>query len=262
MPEMPPRTAIADASLSMILAAANAELFIDHLLDRWLGVLNSKLQSFEIVLVDDGSTDTTVAQAKLWQGKHKQLNVVSSEAPHGMGACWRAGLQAAKQNPLVGFCEFSPDFNPDDLGKLFEVLNQVDLVSGIRPVRASRWSGRSLLERWVFGVRLADAACPFKLFRRSVFDHLLLQSRGDFVNTEIVAKANFLGSILAEVPVEYHRGGTPAPDPFWKDDMRLVFRDPDFGPPPASPDMPPPAEDGALAQPVGSATEEHEEEVL
>jgi glycosyltransferase involved in cell wall biosynthesis len=262
MPEMPPRTAIGDASLSMILAAANAELFLDHLLDRWHKVLKAKLRAFEIVLVDDASTDATVAQSKAWQAKHPELTVVSSEAPHGIGACWRAGLQAAKSNPLIGFCEFSPDYNPDDFGKLFEILNQVDLVSGVRPVRASRWSGRALLERWVFGIRLVDSACPFKLFRRTVFDHLPLQSRGDFVHAEIVAKANFLGSVLAEVPIEYHRGGTPASDPFWKDDMRLVFRDPDFGPPPAAPTPAPTVGAGALAQPVAIATEEQEEEVL
>ena len=124
-----------------------------------------------------------------------------------------------------------------------------------------------MLERWVFGIRLADSSCPFKLFRRSVFDHLPVQSRGDFVHTEIVAKANFLGSILAEVPVEYHRGGTPAPDPYWKDDMRLIFKAPDFGPPPASKEVPPPVplqEASTLPQPLAAAKAEAEaeEEVL
>jgi glycosyltransferase involved in cell wall biosynthesis len=211
-------------------------LFLDHLLDRWLGVLKAKSNKFEIVLVDDASADGTLAQAELWQKKHKELVVVSSLAPHGIGAAWRAGLAAAQPNPLIGLAEFSADYNPEDLGKLLEAINQVDLVTGVRPNRRSRWTGRSLLERWLFGVRLTDATCPFKLFRRTVFDHLPLQSHGDFVHTEVVAKANFLGCLLAEAPVEFHRTGAAAPDPYWKMDMRQVFRDPDFGPPPPRPD--------------------------
>lgn len=233
MPELPPRAAIADAPLSMILIASNAELFLDHLLDRWLSVLKAKTKDFEIVLVVDSSTDGTLAQADVWRKKHSELVVVSSPPPHGLGAAWRAGLAATKPNPLVGLAEFSPDYHPEDLGKFLETINQVDLVSGIRSNRPGRWAGRSLLERWLFGVRLTDATCPFKLFRKTVFDHLPLQSHGDFVYTEVVAKANFLGCLLAEVPVEFQRTGSAAPDPFWKLDMRRVFRDPDFGPPPA-----------------------------
>ncbi len=235
MPEMPPRPAIADAPLSIILIACNAELFLDHLLDRWLIALKSKPHDFEIILVDDASTDGTLAQAAAWQKKHPDLTVVSSESPHGMGAAWRAGLAATKPYPLVGYAEFSPDYNPDDLSKFLAVIDQVDLVNGVRATRPSRWNGRGLLERWVFGVRLADPSCPFKLFRKTVFDNLPLQSRGDFVQTEVVAKANFLGCLLFEVPVEYHRTGTSAPDPLWSQDMRLIFRNPDFGPPPPKP---------------------------
>ena len=260
MLEMPSRPPIADAPLSMILVAGNAELFLDHLLERWRAALKAKVQDFEIVLVDDASTDGTLAQALALKSKHPDLKVVGSETPHGVGSAWRAGLAAAQKHPLVGYAEFSPDYNPDDIGKFFEIINQVDLVAGVRTHLPSRWSGRGLLERWVFGVRLTDPTCPFKLFRRSVFDHLPLQSRGDFVQTEVVAKANFLGCLLAEVPVDYLRTGTAAPDPFWPQDMRMIFSAPDFGPPPA----PTSAETEPIpATSLGAATPApHEDEIL
>src|SRR5258707_845930 len=138
MPEMPPRPAIADAPLSMILVACNAELFLDHLLDRWRGALKSRAGDFEIVLVDDASTDGTHAQAELWQSEHAELKVVRSEAPHGAGAAWRAGLAARNSNPLLGFAEFSPPPAlrpaPSKGGKGRE--RAPALVPGSRPARA------------------------------------------------------------------------------------------------------------------------------
>jgi glycosyltransferase involved in cell wall biosynthesis len=239
MPDIQPRPPVTDSALSMILVSANAELFLDHLLDRWRGVLDADKRTYEIVLVDDGSSDGSLALAEGLAQKSPKLTVVSSSPPHGIGAALKAGLAACSSYPLVGYAEFSPDYSADDLGKFLEALNQVDVVSGVRANHGSRWSWRRLLERWVFGVRLTDPACPFKVFRRTVFDHLPLQSRGDFVHTEIVAKANFLGALLAEMPVSYQRTGTLPPDPYWKEDMRLIFRRPDFGPPPTPPAAPP-----------------------
>jgi glycosyltransferase involved in cell wall biosynthesis len=258
MPEIPPRSPIADAPLSMILIASNAELFLDHLLERWRGALKSKVQDFEIVLVDDASTDGTLVQATALKKKHPGLTIVSSEAPHGVGAAWRAGLAATQPRPLLGFAEFSPDYNPDDVAKFLEVINEVDLISGMRANPPSRWTGRALLDRWIFGVRLKDATCPFKLMRRTVFDHLRLQSRGDFVQTEVVAKANFLGCLLAEVGVDCLRAGTAAPDPYWQQDMKLVFSSPDFGPPPPPKELAS-AEAAALSAPATGATAAEEE---
>ena len=97
--------------------------------------------------------------------------------------------------------------------------------------------------------------------RRTVFDHLLLQSRGDFVQTELVAKANFLGCLLAEVPVDFLRAGTAAPDPYWQQDMKIVFSSPDFGPPPPPKELAA-AEAAALAAPETGAPAPAEEEIL
>jgi len=233
--ETPPLPSVAAASLSMILVAKNAELFFEQLIDRWLRVLDGLGREVEVVFVDDDSADATKELAAKIASQRPAFVAMESEEPHGIGAALRTGLATAKPHPLVGFAEFAPDYDPEDLKNLLEVMDQVDLVSGSRLQRASRFSGRRLLERWVFGVRFADPACPFKLFRSKVFERIPLQSRGDFVHTEIIAKANFLGSLMTEVPVVCHRPGKPAPDPFWKQDMKTVFYSPDFGPPPSPP---------------------------
>jgi hypothetical protein len=81
--------------------------------------------------------------------------------------------------------------------------------------------------KWVYGVPLADVNSSFKLFRTAFLKRFPIQSDGDFVHTELVAKATFLTSIMDEVPL------TPKPDPvppvvIAKADKRRVFRDPQF----------------------------------
>ncbi len=127
------------------------------------------------------------------------------------------------------------------MGKLLEAIDQVHLVSGYRVRRAPILSlmKRDLVYRWfvrgVFGVRLTDVDCEFKLFRRSIFERIPIQSNGEFVHAEILAKANFLGCLMTEVPVEWREGsGTKSSRPNrrsrWAEALR-VFQHPDFGPP-------------------------------
>ena len=81
----------------------------------------------------------------------------------------------------------------------------------------------------VYGVPLTDPNCAFKLYRKAIFDKFPIQSNGDFVHVEIVAKCTFLTSIIDEVVL------TPKPDPIpatdWSDSGE-IFRNPKFFTPP------------------------------
>src|SRR5262249_30078436 len=129
----------------------------------------------------------------------------------------------------------SKEYDPQDLRRLLEKIDQVDLVTGYRvgrpvPVwrrlldflwrgfvrvlfgmpleREDCWPGtrgwrRRWLARWMFGVRVRDPECAFRLFRRSVFQRIPIQSSGSWAQVEIIAKANFLGCWMAEEPVTW-----------------------------------------------------------
>jgi hypothetical protein len=95
---------------------------------------------------------------------------------------------------------------------------------------------RNGIGRILFGLRLHDAECAFRLFRRELFQRIPIQSDGSFVHIEILAKANFLGAVMSEVPVAYRFdvGGCdtetaqerrPRRQEAWR-----VFAHPDFGP--------------------------------
>jgi hypothetical protein len=110
---------------------------------------------------------------------------------------------------------------------------------------ASGWLRRRVA-RWCFGVRLHDPECAFRLFRRSIFQRIPIQTDGEFAQVEILAKANFLGKLMDQVRVE-HR---PRPDgrPLAPDglrdrplrDARRVLHAADFGPA----HLPPPEPEG------------------
>jgi hypothetical protein len=107
---------------------------------------------------------------------------------------------------------------------------------------ARRW-----LARWLFGVRVRDPECLFTLCRRSIFARIPVQSDGDFAPIEILAKANFLGAWLSEVPVSWIPPAVAEPLPSKearkraRHEIRRLLRHPDFGPPVLPPTEPPSA---------------------
>src|SRR5262249_42578980 len=149
------------------------------------------------------------------------LRVLHHVAPLGFGAALRAGVAAARQ-PLLATSTGDRQYQPADLRGLLERIDKVDLVTGYRcwrPVpRLLRWLGavyrlavrvlfgisleplpcwlgeqgqkKRWLARWVFGVRVHDVECAFRLYRRQIFARIPIQSNGPFALVEILAKAN------------------------------------------------------------------------
>jgi len=156
----------------------------------------------------------------------------------GVGIALRAGLAKAHY-PLCLYADCADGYEPTDIRLFLEAIDQVDLVAGFRESKsARRWSLRRFLQRWLvrifFGVRLKDVDCSFKLFRREIFGRIPIQSHGPFAHAEVVAKANFLGCLMCEVPVSYApANGDIAKTQYssgnWAEASR-VFRSPDFGP--------------------------------
>jgi hypothetical protein len=115
---------------------------------------------------------------------------------------------------------------------MLEVIDQVDIVCGYRqgrPWLSTQWRG------WLaflgFGLWLKDAGCPVRLYRKSIFPRIPIQSKGRFADVEILAKANFLNCLLTEVEISWQPAERPIPrGPVFGDALR-VFTRPDFGPP-------------------------------
>jgi len=238
------RAPIAQAAISVVLPAHNAVSALPAVIEAWTGYLDSLSRDYELLFIDDGSTDGTGPLADELSTRWSRLKVVHHAPPQGLGACLRAGLALA-QFPLFAYAECSTAYQAGDLARLLDVMDHVDLVTGLRIWQDHKpgWSAGRLWSwlalRFLFGLRLKDVECAFKLFRRSIFERIPIQSNGSFVHAEILAKANFLGCMMAEVEVSYapqagQRVNVEPPGQRRREAFRL-FRHPDFGPPePAS----------------------------
>lgn len=241
MQDQPERPPIAAAPLSVILTWPRAEAERDQALSDWVTYLNGLGQEYEILLVNE----TPDRPAEEEAAKYARVQALSPYGGAGFGAALRTGVQHAR-HPLLFYARCDLHYKPADLKQLLKWIDRVDLAAGQRvfpagfrrPFRA--WAFR-FAYRFVSGVRLRDAECLFVLARRSIFSRLVIQSDSVFAHAEVIAKANFLGCLLTEVPVAY-RPRSPADAGDLSADLRAIRRDakrvyddPEFGPPPAEP---------------------------
>lgn len=272
MPEPPKRPAIESATLSLVLPVYNAGGDLEALLTPWVECLERRQRPYEVLLVNDGSSDDTAARADALAQTVPTLRVHHHATPLGFGAALRTGLRAA-QHPLLAYAPCDRQYQAADLKQLLAMIDQVDLVVGYRLSQtvpgwlrtlhggwrlAARvlfglpleplpcwlgWSGllRRRLIRAVFGVRVHDVGCLFALVRREMFERFPLQSDSRFGHVELLAKANFIGCWISEIPVSHLPPPaierlTRPPERRWREAWRL-FNKPQFG---KAEDEPPP----------------------
>ncbi|APR79843.1 Glycosyl transferase, family 2 [Minicystis rosea] len=191
-----------------MLPVFNEEEGIADAVAHVIGALERHTDAFEVIAIDDGSTDRTGAILDAMAAELPALRVVHFERNRGYGAALRAGF-AASTLPLVFFTDSDDQFDPMDIGALLPLCDEADIVVGYRVGRndgASRavlsW-GYNQLARRLLGVAVRDLNCAFKVIRRGALDGLALESEGYCINAELIAKAHVRGSAVREIAVRH-----------------------------------------------------------
>jgi glycosyltransferase involved in cell wall biosynthesis len=261
------REPIASEALSVILLAHNDAPDLEEVVKSWIQFLDERKHSYEILLVDDSSSDGTSQIADTLAAQFPLVRVFHHVHHVGVGAALRTGIAAAA-SPMVFYTVANKQYRPADLKQLLDHIDKVDLVVGYRvwqPVPPWRqwldmlyagfmrvlfgvamearetWlgaagCGRRWLARWLFGVRVPDPECPFALFRRALFARIPIQCDSAWACVEIIAKANFLSAWLTYAPVTWVPPKEAVPVPSREQrrqlrrDIRRLLLDPDFGP--------------------------------
>lgn len=195
--------------LSVVMPAFNEEAVLPYSLATATAALESLCERWEIVVVDDGSTDATPAVLAASSAAEPRIRVLTQDGNQGYGAALARGFSACAHE-AVFYTDADAQFDLGELALAYPLLTEAHLVAGFRQDRqdsrlrifASGVFNR--LQSLVLGVEARDVDCAFKLFRRSFFEHVHLTSRRFLVDAEIYARCRRAGLSAVQLPVTHH----------------------------------------------------------
>jgi glycosyltransferase involved in cell wall biosynthesis len=212
---------VLEGTLSLVLPAYNEVDNLGAVVARALEVLPRLTSAHEIIVVDDGSRDGTAELADALAAAHPTVQVVHHPTNLGYGAALTSGFAAATGDVIM-FMDADRQFDIAELATLAPYVGHYDIVAGYRIQRRDPLYRRLYgmlfgLAVWVlFGLRLRDIDCAFKLFSADLLRAIPLTTPGALINTELLTQAKRRGATLMEVGVHHYpraagasSGGSP-----------------------------------------------------
>ncbi|KAF0184556.1 MAG: undecaprenyl-phosphate 4-deoxy-4-formamido-L-arabinose transferase [Nitrospirae bacterium] len=194
-------------TVTVVIPLLNEEDNVIILYERLHASLVKLGMQYEIIFVDDGSTDQTLPLLEDIQKKDCTVVVLSLRRNFGQTAAFAAGFDFARGDVVITM-DGDLQNDPDDIGKMVEAIQDVDLVSGWRKNRQDAFLSRKLpskIANWlisrVTGVRLHDYGCSLKAYRRDVVKNLRLYGE---MHRFIPAVASWYGVRIKEIETVHH----------------------------------------------------------
>lgn len=202
--------------VSVVVPAYQEEERIGDCLERLTGWLADGRFDYEVVVVDDGSTDRTAATVRSWVEQDRRIRLESYSPNRGKGFAVRRGLAAARGEYRF-FTDADLSTPPEEIGRGLELLADHDLVIGTRAresslvIESQRWHrqrmGRTFnhIIRFLGLTRVPDTQCGFKGFRAEILPALLepLSIDGFSFDVELMCEAECQNLRVAELPVTW-----------------------------------------------------------
>jgi glycosyltransferase involved in cell wall biosynthesis len=162
---------------------------------------------YEVIVVDDGSTDDTSMTAHT-AGSNMPLIIVRHDVNQGYGSALRSGFAHASKD-WIFLTDGDGQFNINEIDRLAAKAPEGDIIIGFREHRRDH-RGR-LVNAWIFnkvvrlffGLRVKDIDCAFKLMRRTALEQLRLEARGALISTELLVRAQRAKFRIVEVAVSH-----------------------------------------------------------
>jgi glycosyltransferase involved in cell wall biosynthesis len=207
-----PQTANLKRGLSVFFPAYNDSGTIASLVITALQTARRLTPDFEVIIVDDGSADATAEIADELARTYPEVRVVHHPRNRGYGGALRSGFAAATQD-FIFYTDGDAQYDPAEMSLLWERLDeQVDVVNGYKISRSDPLH-RVVIGRiyhhtvkLLFGLKVRDVDCDFRLLRRTIFDSVTLEKSSGVICLELMKKIQDAGFRIAEVPVHhYHR---------------------------------------------------------
>ncbi len=194
--------------LSLVLPAHNEIDNLELVVTEAVDFLPTLLEDYEVIIVDDGSSDGTRELSDRLADSDPHVAVVHHPVNRGYGAALTSGFRAATGDAIM-FMDADRQFAIADLDRLLPFVPTHDIVAGFRMERQDEFHRRAFAEifnvsiRVLFGVHMRDIDCAFKIFRADLLRSMELTSPGALINTEIQAKARREGASIQQVGVRH-----------------------------------------------------------
>ncbi len=195
-------------SLTLVLPAFNEEDTIAQSIREADEALAGLTSDYEILVVDDGCTDSTARIVEHEALSRPSVRLLCQPCNLGYGAALARGFREATKD-LVSFSDSDCQFDLKELDRLIFLSRDYDIVCGYRIDRQDPWIRKlysrvyNTIVRTLLGTRVRDVDCAMKVFHRDVIQGITIETRGFFVNSEVLTKARLKNHDVVEVGVTH-----------------------------------------------------------
>lgn len=193
----------------MLVAAYNEEELLESFIRKSMSDLARVTNDFEIVLVNDGSTDNTLKIARGLAAEFSNLRLINLDRNLGTGKSILPAFASASKE-IVFMNTVDAFFNTEDLPLLLGYLDNYDVVSGYRSDLSANsvyqkilTLGNYALIRLLFRLRL-KAYQTVQFHRKSFLDSISIEATSSFISPELLLKAHKAGKSIKEVKIKYY----------------------------------------------------------
>jgi glycosyltransferase involved in cell wall biosynthesis len=198
-------------SVSLVIPMYNEELNIEQALEAGIEALQTYTDDYEIIIVDDASTDDSPAMVASAAALNPRIVVIRHAQNRKLGGSLKSGFKAATKE-LVFYMDADLPFDPDVLGKAMRAMHVTgaDVIAGYRLDRTMEGLRRTVYSYVynaiigvLFGWPHRDINFSFKLFKREVLAAIDLKSEGSLIDAELIVKAKNRGYAIQQIGLDY-----------------------------------------------------------
>jgi glycosyltransferase involved in cell wall biosynthesis len=199
-----------NVSLSVVLPAFNEQENIEKTVTQTISYFEKKIKEYEIIVVNDGSTDRTAKIVKELAAANSKLSLVNHPKNQGYGAALRSGFEMASLD-YIFLMDSDGQFDIRELNRFLPFLEDSVAVIGYREKRADSFI--RTINAWlyhvyiwiIFGLNVKDIDCAFKIFPRAAYESIKpIKSGGALFSAELLIKLIRIGISIKEIPVSHY----------------------------------------------------------
>lgn len=195
-------------SLSVFIPVYNEEEILDNTISAILSTVKSITDDYEILIIDDGSTDSSKEKALRWVDQSDRIKLIEHQANLGYGSALISGFKNSKKDLILYTdADLPEDFN--EIRTVLPLMENYDLVIGYRlnrkytPRRFIYSKIYNFLLKVLLNVKAKDGNCSFKCIRKEAIEKINLTAKTTFIDGELLAEAVHNNLAIKEIPLVY-----------------------------------------------------------